>query len=76
MGDDPHSQFMYDPGSSGLRTALAVVLLVIGAVWILQGLNVEFAPDSFMTGEVEWVLFGVTSVLSGVTILWRQRKSG
>lgn len=67
---------MHDPGSSCLRTALAVLLLVVGAVWILQGLNVAFVPESFMTGSVEWVLFGVTSMLLGVMILWRRKESG
>lgn len=67
---------MRDPGYIGLRTALAVLLLVVGTVWILQGLNVAFAPESFMTGQFEWVLFGVTSVLVGAVILWRQKESG
>lgn len=45
-----------------------VLLALAGGVWILQGLNVPFAPRSFMTGGGTWVLLGVLALLAGVTV--------
>lgn len=53
-----------------LRIASGVVLLIAGAVWILQGLNVAFAPSSFMTGEGFWVGMGGVAVIGGVGLFW------
>ena len=63
-----------------MRTLLAVlgVLLVLsGLVWIAQGLNLPFAPGSFMTDDRTWVLIGaIAAVAGGVLIGWsRQRGS-
>jgi uncharacterized membrane protein HdeD (DUF308 family) len=42
-----------------MRIALNVVAalcLVVGCVWILQGVNV--LPGSFMTGQTKWAIYG------------------
>ena len=31
---------------------LAIPLIVLGVIWILQGINV--LPGSFMTGQIQW----------------------
>ena len=54
-----------------LRKALGVILGIIGVIWILQGLDIEFAPQSFMTGDPLWVVLGAVAVLAGGAILWR-----
>jgi hypothetical protein len=46
---------------------LAVVLLAIGIVWILQGVNI--LPGSFMTGQMVWAYRGGAVALAGVVIL-------
>ena len=51
--------------------ALGIVLAIIGVVWILQGLDIEFAPQSFMTGDQLWVVLGTVAVLAGGALLWR-----
>jgi hypothetical protein len=54
-----------------LSKAVGIILGIIGVVWILQGLDIEFAPQSFMTGNRLWVVLGVVAVLAGGASLWR-----
>ena len=54
-----------------LSKALGIILGLAGIVWILQGLDVEFAPQSFMTGDPVWVVLGAVAVLAGGAFLWR-----
>ncbi len=46
---------------------LGVVLIAVGAVWILQGANV--LPGSFMTGQRLWLWIGIACVLVGLLLL-------
>lgn len=53
---------------------LAVALIVMGAIWVLQGMNV--LPGSFMTGQIQWAYRGAVAVVVGVVLLaiqWRSR---
>jgi hypothetical protein len=54
-----------------LSKALGIILGIAGVIWILQGLDIEFAPQSFMTGDPLWVVLGVVAVLAGSALLWR-----
>lgn len=56
---------------------LGVVLVLAGAVWIAQGLDLPFAPSSFMTADRTWVLIGAATVLAGIVLIgWtRQRRA-
>ncbi len=45
-----------------------------GLVWIAQGLNLPFAPGSFMTGDRAWVVIGAAAVLVGLVLLARARR--
>ncbi|MBX3584195.1 MAG: hypothetical protein KF810_20100 [Rhizobiaceae bacterium] len=47
----------------------AIVLLVIGAVWTLQGANV--IGGSFMTGQSQWLYIGLVCILVALFALWR-----
>ena len=42
------------------------VLVILGAVWMLQGLNV--LPGSFMTGRPEWAVYGATAICLGAAL--------
>lgn len=57
-----------------MRVALLVVgvlLILAGVVWIAQGLNLPFAPRSFMTADRNWILIGaITVVGGGVVVGW------
>jgi hypothetical protein len=46
---------------------IAILLIGMGVVWILQGINV--LPGSFMTGQIQWAYRGGVAALAGVAIL-------
>jgi len=52
---------------------VAVLLIVIGIIWILQGINV--LPGSFMTGHIEWAYRGGIAAVVGVALLLAARRS-
>ena len=52
--------------------ALGWAMIIIGAVWILQGINV--LPGSFMTGHIEWAVYGAILAMAGLGIQsWANR---
>ena len=54
--------------------AIGALLVLAGAVWIAQGLDLPFAPSSFMTADRTWVLIGAATVLGGVVLIgWTRR---
>jgi hypothetical protein len=61
----------------GMRRAAGVLGLLLtlgGAVWIAQGLDLPFAPHSFMTADRTWIVVGFVAVLGGVaTVNWARR---
>ena len=44
-----------------------VLSLLLGSVWILQGINV--LPGSFMTGQTKWAIYGCLLVIIGIGLL-------
>lgn len=53
-----------------MRLALNIagmVLVLFGATWILQGINV--LPGSFMTGQIRWAVYGGMAVVAGIALL-------
>jgi hypothetical protein len=50
-----------------VRVILAVALLVVGGVWIGQGIGL--IGGSFMTGEAIWAVIGVVVVMLGLALL-------
>lgn len=65
-------------GRYPLLFAIGVILVLAGAIWVLQGFDVAFAPESFMTDDRWWVLWGTVAVIFGGTLIWRSknRRSG
>jgi len=54
---------------------IAILLMGMGTVWILQGVNI--LPGSFMTGQMVWAhrgaaTAGVGLVLLLFTLLWKR----
>jgi hypothetical protein len=52
------------------------ILVFFGAVWFLQGINV--LPGSFMTGQIQWAVYGGIAVAAGLVLLLtasRRRRS-
>jgi len=55
---------------------LGLLLALGGIVWIAQGLNLPFAPGSFMTADRTWIVLGFVAVVAGIaTFSWARRKS-
>jgi hypothetical protein len=46
---------------------LAALCLLVGCVWILQGINI--LPGSFMTGQTKWAIYGGLLVVAGIGLL-------
>ena len=53
-----------------IRLVAGGILIVIGVVWILQGFDVAFAPESFMTGDQFWIGGGALAVIAGAGLMW------
>lgn len=51
---------------------LAAVLIFLGVIWILQGINV--LPGSFMTGQIQWAWRGAIVILFGIGLLFLQKR--
>lgn len=54
----------------------AVIAILVGAVWILQGANI--LGGSFMSGRSEWLYIGIVLLIAGGIGLWQVnfRKAG
>ena len=55
---------------------LGVVLALAGLVWMAQGLNLPFAPRSFMTADRTWIVLGAVAVTAAVVVIARARRRG
>jgi hypothetical protein len=44
-----------------------VLCLLVGCVWILQGINI--LPGSFMTGQTKWAIYGGLLAIAGIGLL-------
>ena len=57
---------------------VGVILVIFGTVWFLQGINV--LPGSFMTGQIQWAVYGSIAVAVGIGLLlkanWRKQSPG
>lgn len=55
---------------TAMKTSLvipAVLLIVMGLIWFLQGINV--LPGSFMTGDPKWAVIGGACVVIGIGLI-------
>jgi hypothetical protein len=55
-----------------VRVSVALVLLVVGVVWIGQGIGL--IGGSFMTGQAVWGVIGAIVVLAALTMLRRAAR--
>lgn len=51
---------------------VGVLMLLMGAIWFLQGINV--LPGSFMTGQIKWAVYGACMVVGGLLVLARANR--
>ena len=60
------------PAARTTVRVVGVVALVVGAVWVGQGLG--YLPGSFMTGVRFWFWVGLACVLAGLGLLFFSRR--
>ena len=54
---------------------IGVLLILAGLVWVAQGLNLPFAPRSFMTADRTWILIGAITAAAGALVAgWARRE--
>ena len=53
-------------------TIAGVLLVLMGGVWILQGINV--LPGSFMTGQTKWAVYGAITLVIGIVLIVLARR--
>jgi hypothetical protein len=51
---------------------VATVLLLMGTIWFLQGINV--LPGSFMTGQPRWAVYGALADFVAIALLLTNRR--
>ncbi|MBS0384821.1 MAG: hypothetical protein JSS00_05680 [Proteobacteria bacterium] len=64
---------------SGVKTTLGVLgvaMLIVGGIWVLQGLNVSWAPQSFMTADINWTYRGAAFAAAGLALLVFGARNG
>jgi hypothetical protein len=50
-----------------------VLLILAGAVWFMQGINL--LPGSFMSGQIRWAIYGGIAVVAGIGLMaWNNRQ--
>ena len=60
-----------------VSTLLGVLLVLMGGIWMLQGLNLATGAlsRSFMQGDPHWTLWGAIAVVVGVCqIVWSNTR--
>ena len=59
----------------GILTIIGVAAILVGGLWILQGLDiVRWPASSFMLGDTTWTRNGVLLAVVGVFLVWFARK--
>ncbi len=57
-----------------VSSLLGLLMVLMGGVWILQGLDLAFQVG-FMVGDKQWVVYGVILALVGVCqIVWSNTR--
>ena len=51
------------------------LMVFIGGIWVLQGLNIAFLEGSFMAGDPQWAAYGAILALVGIgQAVWSVRR--
>lgn len=59
----------------GILAIVGVAAILVGGLWILQGLDiVRWPASSFMLGDTTWTRNGVILAVVGVLLVWFARK--
>ena len=54
-----------------VSTLTGALMVCMGGIWVLQGLNIAFLQGSFMAGAPQWAVYGAILVLFGIgQVVW------
>jgi uncharacterized protein YjeT (DUF2065 family) len=53
---------------------VGVVLMLMGVIWFFQGINI--LPGSFMTGQIQWAIYGGIAVIVGAVVITVANRQG
>ena len=53
---------------------IGAFLIIMGGVWFLQGIGI--LPGSFMTGQVQWAIYGAIAIVVGIGLLVYAGRDG
>jgi hypothetical protein len=58
-----------------VSSLIGVVMVLMGTVWMLQGLNLAFRVG-FMVGDPHWTLYGAILALVGIAqVVWSNARA-
>lgn len=58
-----------------ISTLLGVIMVLMGGIWILQGLDIAFQGDSFMAGDPQWAVWGTLLAIFGLAnVIWSNTR--
>ncbi len=55
-----------------ILTIAGILLVLMGSIWFLQGINI--LPGSFMTGQIEWAVYGGIATAGGIGLILAGRR--
>ena len=61
----------------GISTIIGLLMILMGGIWILQGLNMAPAPvdRGFMIGDPQWTAYGTILALVGIAqVIWSNMR--
>jgi hypothetical protein len=68
---------MWRPFNAVMRivsSLLGIAMILLGTVWILQGLNLAFRVG-FMVGNIHWTMYGAILALLGIAqLVWSNTR--
>ncbi len=57
-----------------VSSLLGVLMVAMGGIWILQGLNIAFL-GGFMANQRQWALYGAILLLFGIAqVIWSNSR--
>ena len=66
---------LFDGVMRVVSTLLGLLMICMGGIWILQGLNIAFLEGSFMAGDPQWSVYGAILALLGIgQVIWSNTR--
>jgi hypothetical protein len=57
-----------------VSSLIGIVMILMGGVWVLQGLNLAFRRG-FMVGDYHWTIYGTILALVGIAqLVWSNTR--